>query len=147
MNFLNRDEVLITAMGYLGLYEKNRLPQTKQDALAGIRRLWIRTVKYLRNRPNELQGWEDWMNERIRDSGGWGKISLTDESYLTLLDPLAATSPEWGRGILSFHENLGTEARESEVYLTPDSEAARNPAELASDLAENLITPLEDPFA
>ena len=147
MNFLNKDEALIFAIGWLGLYEKNSPPKDKSDLLRGIRRLWTRIVKYLRNRPEELREWEQYMNERIRDAGGWKKISLADETYLTLLDPLGATSPEWGRGILAFHENLGTEETETETYLVPESEESKNPEELASDLAEILIEPLNDPFA
>jgi len=146
MNFLNKDEVLIFAMGWLGLYEKNSPPRSKSDLLRGIRRLWIRIVKHLRNRPEEMKEWEQCMNEMIRDAGGWEKISLADGTYLTLLDPLAATSPGWGRGTLAFHENLGTEETETETYLTPESEEAKNPEELASELAENLIGPLYDPI-
>ena len=146
MNFLNRDEVLMHARGWLGLYPRGSNPQDKDDLLKGIRRLWTRIVKFLP--PEELREWENYMNDRIRDANGSQKISLTDksESYLNLLDPLAATSPGWGRGILAFHENLGTEPGEPEVYLTPESEEAKDPEALASELAENLIAPLNDPF-
>ena len=146
-NFLNPDEVIISDLGYRGLYKKNDPPEhDRRKVLDGMRRLWIRVVKYLRTSPDELQEWETWMNNRIEDAGGSEKISLTDESYLNILDPMVATAPWWGRGTLAFHENLGMETYEPEVLLTPDKTVGQTPEEVASDLAEILIEPLNDPF-
>ncbi len=140
MEFLNQNEVLMHTP-YLVLVDKDAVPKTPEEVLQGIQTLWERIIEILKTEPEVLDDLEQSMNSSLEEAGAWERISLTDESYLDLLNPLIISGDGWGIAPKLFMEKLQETEVKPELYLTANDPEAKDP-ELPFDLTCNLLDPL-----
>jgi len=143
MAFLNPDEVLMETP-YLVLCKRNNPPKTPEEVLQGMINLWERIVEELKEDPEFLKEQERSMNIMLEEAGAWERVSLEDDSYLDLLNPLIISGDGWGIGPELYLEELNLKEVHPEIRIEPGTPEAEDP-ELPYDLADQLLSPLHLP--